>query len=185
MMDADRKKPRKLTNNRHDDDDPSWSPDSKRIAFVSDRDGNNEIYMMDANGGNQRNITKNRHDDAYPSWAPDGRHIVFTSDRDHKHWEIYVMNTNGKNTQRLTNNLWFDFDPSWSPDGKRIAFVSYRNRIDNYEIYVMDAVMDQKSDGGSPELPSYSKSHKQSFSTRPSACVVQYDDACFRSCVCG
>ena len=51
-----------------DDDDPSWSPDSKRIAFVSDRDGNNEIYMMDANGGNQRNITKNPYDDAAPEW---------------------------------------------------------------------------------------------------------------------
>ena len=50
---------------------PSWSPDSKRIAFVSDRevDGNYEIYVMDADGKNQRNLTNNPNDDTDPAWS--------------------------------------------------------------------------------------------------------------------
>ena len=59
---------RRLTNNRHYDWDPSWSPDGKRIAFVSERDGNFEIYVMDDDGDNQRNLTNNRHSDVAPAW---------------------------------------------------------------------------------------------------------------------
>ena len=55
-------------NNRNEDGDPSWSPDGKRIAFMSDRDGNWEIYVMDADGGNQQNLTNNPHGDGNPAW---------------------------------------------------------------------------------------------------------------------
>ena len=84
-----------------------------RIAFVSDRDGNFEIYVMDADGGNQHRLTNNRHAmTCLPSWSPDGKRIVFFSDRDgHPHvipgWftsEIYVMDADGGNQQKLTNN---------------------------------------------------------------------------------
>ncbi|RKU08782.1 hypothetical protein C6502_14510, partial [Candidatus Poribacteria bacterium] len=46
-----------------------------RIAFMSDRDWNWEIYVMDNHGGNQRNLTNNPGDDKYPSWSPDGKRI--------------------------------------------------------------------------------------------------------------
>ena len=115
-----------------------------RIAFMSDRDGNWEIYVMDIDGKNQRKLTNNRHDDGYPSWLPDGKRIVFTSKRDGNR-EIYVMDADGGNQLNLTNNRWSDDEyPSWSPDGKRIAFVSDRDKkVKNFlitsEIYVMDA----------------------------------------------
>ena len=105
-----------------------------RIAFVSERDGNHEIYVMDDDGGNPRNLTNNRHEDSSPSWSPDGKRIVFRSKRDGNH-EIYVMDDNGENQRRLTKNR-YAWLPSWSPDGKRIAFASDRNG--NFEIYVMD-----------------------------------------------
>ena len=48
-----------------------------QIAFVSDRNGNLEIYVMNTDGGKQRRLTNNRHDDYSPSWSPDGKRIVF------------------------------------------------------------------------------------------------------------
>ena len=67
-MDADGGNRRNLTNDPFSDREPSWSPDGKHIAFVSNRDGNFEIYVMDADGGNQHNLTNNPHDDTDPAW---------------------------------------------------------------------------------------------------------------------
>jgi len=55
-----------------------WSPDDRRIAFASDRDGNSEIYVMNADGSNAVRLTYNDATDRYPGWSPDGSKIVFT-----------------------------------------------------------------------------------------------------------
>ena len=117
---------------------PSWSPDGKRIAFVSHRDekGKYDIYVMDADGKNQQRLTENPGYDRDPSWSPNGERIAFVSDRDGNK-EIYLMDADGKNQRRLTRNPSPDTNPSWSPDGQRIVFVSHRDG--NYEIYVMNA----------------------------------------------
>ena len=116
-----------------------------RIAFVSDRDGNAEIYVMDADGDNPRRLTNNRGADNSPSWAPDGKRIAFSARREGHFendfgitYEIYVMDVDGGNEQRLTENRNNDWNSSWSPDGKRIAFESDRKGdVVNWDIYVM------------------------------------------------
>ena len=151
VMEVDGNNQHRLTNNPNWDTQPSWSPDGKRIAFRSDRDGNDEIYVMDIDGDNPQNLTNDPNDDSSPSWSPDGKWIVFSSNRDgnrdgnRANYEIYVMDNDGNNPQRLTDNEFFDTHPSWSPDGKRIAFMSRREGHFigefglTYEIYVMDA----------------------------------------------
>ena len=160
VMDADGGNPQNLTNDPHDDRDPSWSPDGNRIAFMSRRDGNSEIYVMDADGGNPQNLTNNADpnghpNDEDPSWSPDGAHIVFRARRKghvvhnlDTTYEVYVMDADGGNEQRLTNNRNNELAPVWSPDGSRIAFMSDRKGegdAANFDIYMMDA------DGGNQQ----------------------------------
>ena len=80
--------------------DPAWSPDGRKIAFVSKRDGNSDVYVMNANGKGQRNLTRNPAYDADPAWSPDGRKIAFVSNRDGS-YGVYVMNADGSGQQRL------------------------------------------------------------------------------------
>ena len=104
-----------------------------KIAFVSERDGSENIYIMNADGTYQFRLTQNGG--SFPSIYPDGNMIVFTSDYQGNS-EIYLMNTKGSNLVNLTNSPGNDKFPSFSPDGSKIAFVS--DRDGNEEIYTMD-----------------------------------------------
>ena len=122
------------------------SPGSGQIAFVSGRDGNNEIYVMNADGSSPINLTHDPASDVQPAWSPDGSKIAFTSFRDGND-EIYVMNADGSGLLNLTNTPANDGWPVWSPDGSRIAFIS--DRDGTWKYYVMN------SDGSrvSPTVP--------------------------------
>jgi Tol biopolymer transport system component len=118
------------------DNMPSWSPDGKKIAFTTNRNGHSDIYVMNADGSNQTRLTKNPARDVLPSWSPDCTKIAFASDRD-GNFEIYIMNADGSNQTRLTNNPVEDSSPSWSPDGTRIAYQSFRDK--NMDIFTLRA----------------------------------------------
>jgi Tol biopolymer transport system component len=110
-----------------------------RIAFVSERDGNEEIYLMNTNGA-LVNLTNHPAQDSEPSWSPEGTRIAFVSSRDGK-TDIYVMNVDGSGLTNLTNHPGFDISPVWSPNGTRIAFLSDRdddndNGFTDFDIYV-------------------------------------------------
>ena len=124
---------RRLTDDPAADWSPSFSPDGRHIAFVSERDGNREIYVMDSDGSNPRRLTDDPAADFSPSFSPDGRHIAFVSERDGNS-EIYVMGSDGSNPIRLTHHPAYDFSPSFSPDGRHIVFGSERDG----EIYAME-----------------------------------------------
>ena len=101
---------------------PAWSPDGRKLAFVSRRDGNSEIYVINADGSGQENLTQHPARDSHPSWSRDGRKLAFVSRRDGNS-EIYVMNADGSGLRNVTRTPSNDLGPAWSPDGRAIAFV--------------------------------------------------------------
>ena len=121
VMDADGGNLQRLTNDPNDDRSPSWSPDGKRIAFVSMRDGHvmggiptSEIYVIDADGGNLQRLTNNPDSDWNPSWSPDDKRIAFVSNRTKDlNPDIYVMDDDGGNLLNITNHPDDDDAPAW------------------------------------------------------------------------
>ena len=99
-MNADGTAQTNLTNHSRADFDPAWSPNSMKIAFVSNRNGNYEVYVMNSNGTSHTRLTNSAGDDVEPVWSPDGTHIAFASNRD-GNYEIYVMNADGTNHECL------------------------------------------------------------------------------------
>ncbi len=101
VMNADGSGSRKLMHNAGYNDKPAWSPDGRKIAFTSSRDGRAEIYVMNADGSGQRNLTRHPARDFRPSWSPDGRRIAFVSNRDGR-LEAHVMNADGSGQRNLS-----------------------------------------------------------------------------------
>jgi Tol biopolymer transport system component len=113
---------------------PAWSPDGKQLAFTTNREGNNEIYVLNLENGVHFNLTNHPANDTDPSWSPDGQKIVFTSDRDNN-LEVYVIELSTQSASNLTNNPANDSQPDWFLD-QRIAFTS--DRDGNQEVYIMN-----------------------------------------------
>jgi len=89
-----------------------------KVVFISDRDGDDEIFSMNPDGTGLTQLTYNDDDDWSPEVSPDGSHVAFESHRDGD-YEIYVMDIDGTQVTRLTNQPGFDLDPSWSPTATR------------------------------------------------------------------
>ena len=70
VINADGSGQRNLTRHPGHDSDPAWSPDGRKIAFTTKREGNFEIYVMNADGSGQRNLTRNSAPDRFPVWSP-------------------------------------------------------------------------------------------------------------------
>ncbi len=103
-----------------------------RIAFVSNRDGNLEIYSCNPDGSNILRLTNHGATDDMPAWSPNGTRIAFTSDRTGSP-EIYIMHADGSNVVRKTFSG--GQNPTWSPDGTKIAYSVQGNSSD---IWVID-----------------------------------------------
>jgi Tol biopolymer transport system component len=128
---------RRLTRTRGPQDDPTWSPDGRTVAYRDARRGYNlgdEIYAIDADGSNPRTLTRTPFNEWSPAWSPDGRLIAFHAS------ELYLIRPDGTRVRRLTQ-IEGEY-PSWAPDGRRLAFMSAapgaRGANPDYEVFVVN-----------------------------------------------
>ena len=118
-----------------------WSPDGSRIAFISDRVGDPQIYVMKADGTEVAKVTNDRDLEGLPMWLPDGNRIAYYSRRTGT-LETYVINTDGTsdtNAGDLLNHPegMDTYRFVWSPDGSRVAYDGRDNATGG--IYVVNA----------------------------------------------
>jgi Tol biopolymer transport system component len=153
LCDLKSKKATKLTDDYYDDEDPSFSPDGKFIAFSSDRPissfqdsvnykfGHYNLYLYDLDSRKITSLTENHDSTSFdfaqdkslsikgnntsPTWSPDGKKICFVSDRNGI-YNLYVMDLDSLTTFPITNVLAGCFTPSWSKDGDKIAFSAFQ-----------------------------------------------------------
>jgi WD40 repeat protein len=109
----------------------------EQLVFVSDRDGNSEIYVMQSDGSNQVRLTRNTAEDYAPAYSSDGNKLVFNSDIDGD-MELYIMNHDGSNVTKLTDNEKFDCCASWSPSNLQLVYNA--NGVNGpQDIFLIDA----------------------------------------------
>lgn len=153
-------------------EESSWSPDGKWIAFDSSRPGKTNIFIWNIETREQKRLTSGAANDITPEWSPNGKQIAFVSDRT-GHNEIYIINSSGGEAHQVTNDKSDNIHPHWSPDGQHIIYCSARDNSDQahapegevYEIYTIkpDGTEAKRitNDKGINTYPSFSHDGKQ------------------------
>ncbi|HEV7288336.1 Tol-Pal system beta propeller repeat protein TolB [Sphingomonas sp.] len=136
IMDQDGANHRFLTNGQSIVLTPRFSPDERRIAYMSYQDDKPSLYVYDLNARTQRLLVTNVSLAFAPRFSPDGRWILFTMSTA-GNADIYRISANGGTPQRLTNAPGIDTGGSYSPDGRKIVFES--DRSGTQQLYVMNA----------------------------------------------
>lgn len=131
--------PRRVTVSRGlDAFSPSFSPDGRRIVYVTNRPGGVGLYVADADGTNAEALTPFNFGDQSqrtdPSWSPDGRLIAFQAEKDGKA-QVHTVSVRDRGIRQYTNEGRNE-DPSWSPDSRHLVFTS--NRSGSWQLWVLD-----------------------------------------------
>jgi tricorn protease-like protein len=107
-----------------------------QIAYVSNRDGHDEIYAINPDGTGGVDLSQSLADEIDPAYSPGGTKIAYVSNRD-GNWDIWQMYADGSHQTQITAHSQSDRYPTWSPDGTKIAYRS--NAAGNFDIHVMNA----------------------------------------------
>jgi TolB protein len=134
---------------------PAWSPDSRRLAYVSFEGNASSIFVQTLRTGNRIQVSNRPGINGSPSFSPDGRKLVLTLGGTDGNLDIHVMDLATRNVKRLTTNRAIDTEGGWSPDGRQIYFTS--DRSGGPQVYRIGA------DGGTPERVTF----EGSYNARP------------------
>ncbi len=104
---------------------PAWSPDGRKLAYVSFENGRPGIWVQEVFSGKREKVASFKGINGAPAWSPDGRFLAMTLSKDGDP-DIYVMDLARRKLRRLVHHWAIDTEPSWSPDGRYIVFTSDR-----------------------------------------------------------
>jgi len=134
VVDADGSHLCRLTYDAADNSNPTWSPDSKELAFFSSRDRIDGIYVMQADGSNVRRVLATSHRTGL-DWSADGKYLAFVSNDDPSY--LSVIDVDGSNMRHVMAGASYG-RVSWSPDGKSIAIVTGRDHWNQVSVVEAD-----------------------------------------------
>ncbi len=106
---------------------PAWSPDGRRLAYVSFENKVAEIYVQTLSTGARQKVSSRAGINGAPAWSPDGRQLALTLSRGEGNSDIFTLDVAGQVLTRLTDQLSIETEAAWSPDGSTIYFTSDRS----------------------------------------------------------
>ena len=130
---------------------PAWSPDSRRLAYVSFEGSRSSVFIQTLRTGNRIQVSSKPGINGAPAFSPDGRQLVVTLGGVDGNLDIYTLDINSRVSKRLTTNRSIDTEGSWSPDGRYIYFTS--DRSGGPQVYRVS------SSGGTPERVTFDGSY--------------------------
>lgn len=136
VADSDGQNPQTIVSSKEPIMSPAWSPDGRRLAYVSFENRQTTVFVQELATGRRERVASFPGINSSPAWSPDGNRLALTLSRDGNP-EIYVLDLNSRATTRLTNSPGIDTEPAWSPDGREIYFTSGRGG--DPQIYRMPA----------------------------------------------
>jgi TolB protein len=105
---------------------PAWSPDARRLAYVSFEGGNSGVYVQTLRTGTRERVSGRAGVNSSPSFSPDGRTLALTLSRDAGNLDVHTLDLSTQVLRQLTTDEAIDSEASWSPDGRSIYFMSDR-----------------------------------------------------------
>ena len=125
IADADGYAPQTIVSSEEPIMSPAWSPDGRRLAYVSFENAQPSIWIQEVFTGKRQKMTGFKGINGAPAWSPDGRYLALTLSKDGNP-DIFVMDIARRSLRALTRHWSIDTEPSWAPDGKSLVFTSDR-----------------------------------------------------------
>jgi TolB protein len=124
VADADGENPQLMFESAQPVMSPAWSPDGRRIAYVSFENRRSEIYVQDLRSGSRKRVSARPGVNGAPAWSPDGRRLAVSLSRQDGNLDIYTLDLDSQMLTRLTSGAAIDTEPSWSLDGQHVYYTS-------------------------------------------------------------
>jgi TolB protein len=125
VSDSDGYNPQTIVSSKDPIMSPAWSPDGRRLAYVSFENRRTSIFIQELATGSRERIASYKGINGSPAWSPDGRRLAMTLSKDGNP-EIYVLDLATRDLRRITDHFGIDTEPAWSPDGGHLVFTSGR-----------------------------------------------------------
>jgi TolB protein len=146
IADTDGHDPRTVISSAEPIMSPAWSPNGKRIAYVSFEEGGSAIYLQDLGSGERQKLSDAPGINGAPAWSPDGGELALTLSKEGSP-DIYTLSVATRSLRRVTRDAGIETEASWSPDGRHLVFTS--DRGGKPQLYLISV------NGGEPQRLTY------------------------------